>query len=122
VLLAFGIPTLVAVLAVQPPVHLETCKIEAPVQQLHMGRDIGPTVTGGHELHVRFTNDGNQPITRIVFALNDGRTVADAGTFAPGVTIDQTLDLGPSDDADSGRVESVTFADGTQLASLDHAP
>jgi hypothetical protein len=78
-----------------------------------MGRDIGPTVTGGYELHVRFTNDSNQPITRIVFALNDGSRVTDAGTFAPGVMIDHTFDLVPSD-ADSCSVDSVTFADGAQ--------
>jgi hypothetical protein len=82
-----------------------------------MGRDIGPTVTGGAELHVRFTNDGDQSIKRIVFALNDGRTVADTGTFAPGATIEQTLDLASSD-AQSGRVDSVTFADGTQWSAI----
>lgn len=115
--LAFGIPTLVAALAMQPPVHVETCQVAAPIQQLNMGTDIGPTVTGGYELHVRFTNDRDQTITRIVFALNDGRTVADAGRFAPGATIDQTFDLAPTD-ADSGSVNSVTFADGTQWRAI----
>ena len=128
-LLAFGIPTLVAALSMQPPVDVETLSIAAPMQALHLGRDIGPTVTGDDELHVRFTNDGDQPIKRIVFVLKNGRRVADAGTFAPGVTIDQTLDIGrdtaesDSDDsvtladgdtAESGSVNSVTFADGTQ--------
>jgi hypothetical protein len=110
---AFGIPTLVAALAVQSPVHVATCEISAPIQELNMGTDIGPTVAGRYELHVRFTNDGNQPITRVVFALNDGRTVVDAGTFAPGVTIDHKLDLMPND-ADSCRADSATLADGTQ--------
>src|SRR5713226_5036195 len=97
----------------QAPVHIASSEIVTPIQTLHMGKEIGPTVAGGYELHVRFTNDGNQPITRIVFALNDGSTVVDAGTFAPGVTIDQTLDLARSD-ADSCTIESATFADGTQ--------
>jgi hypothetical protein len=102
----------------QPPVHVETFKVAAPIQQLHTGRDIGPTVTAGEDqLHVRFTNDGDQPIKRVVFVLNDGTTVADVGTFAPGATIDHTFDLGPTD-ADMGSVESVTFADGTQWMSM----
>jgi hypothetical protein len=118
VFLAFGIPTLVAALAMQPPVQVETFKVAAPIQQLHPGRDIGPTVTGdGDQLHVRFKNDGDEPIKRIVFELNDGTMVADVGTFAPGVTIDHTFDLGATD-ADMGSVESVTFADGTHWSSM----
>jgi hypothetical protein len=114
VLLAFGIPTLVAALAMQSaPLHVSTEKVTAPVQELNMGSEIGTTVTGRYQLHVRFTNDGNQPIKRIVFAFDDGSRVVDAGTFAPGVTIDHTLDRTPSD-ADSCNVESATFADGTQ--------
>jgi hypothetical protein len=113
---AFGIPTLVAALAVQSPVHVATCEISAPTQELNLG-DVGPAVfTGGYELHVRFTNGGNQPITRIVFALNDGSTVVDAGTFTPGVTIKHTFDLTPTD-ADSCSVASATFADGTRWSA-----
>jgi hypothetical protein len=110
---AFGIPTLVAALAVQSPVHVETCDIFAPIIDLHMGTDIGTTETGAYNLRVRFANDGNQPITRVVFALNDGRTIVDAGTFAPGVMINHWFDLAPTN-ADSCHVESVTFADGTR--------
>jgi len=106
---------------VQAPVHIASSEIVTPIQTLHMGKEIGPTVAGGYELHVRFTNDGNQPIKRIVFALNDGRTVVDAGNFAPGVTIDHTFDLPPCD-ADSCRVDSATFADGTQWKANGHAP
>jgi hypothetical protein len=64
-------------------------------------------------LHVRFTNGGNQPIRRVVFGLSDGSTVVDAGTFAPGVTIDHTFYLSPTH-ADSCSVASASFADGTQ--------
>jgi hypothetical protein len=96
-----------------PPVHVATSTITAPVQQSNIGSEIGPTVTGRYRLHVRFTNDGNQPIKRIVFVLNDGTRTVDAGTFAPGVTIDHTFARIPSD-ADSCTLESATFADGTQ--------
>jgi Haemolysin-type calcium binding protein related domain len=78
-----------------------------------MGRDIGTTETGGYNLRVQFANAGNQPITRVVFALNNGKTVVDAGTFAPGVMIKHEFDLAPTN-AGSCHVESVTFADGTQ--------
>jgi hypothetical protein len=111
--MAFGIPILVAALAAQSPVHVATCAISAPPQGL--GREyVGTAVfTGDDELHVRFTNRGNQPVTRVVFALSDGSTVVDAGTFAPGVTIDHTFYLTPTD-ADSCSVASATFSDGTE--------
>jgi hypothetical protein len=74
-----------------------------------LGTDIGTTVTGGYNLHVRFADSGNQPIERVVFALNDGSTVVDAGTFSPRVTIDQTFELMPNN-ADGCSVGSATFA------------
>jgi hypothetical protein len=107
-----AIPVLVAALAM-PPVHVATCDISTPTPALNIGTDGVPMAGGGNELHVRFSNDGNQPITRIVFALNGGGTVVDAGTFAPGVTIDHRFDVIPSE-ADSCSVESATFADGTE--------
>ncbi len=118
---AFGIPVLVAALAVQSPVHIATCEISAPSPGLNMGTEIGTMETGGYLLHVRFTNGGNQPITRVVFALNDGSTVVDAGTFAPGMTIDHTFALMPSN-ADSCSVDSATFADGTQWSARTRNP
>jgi hypothetical protein len=81
-----------------------------------LGTDIGTTVTGGYNLHVRFADSGNQPIERVVFALNDGSTVVDAGTFSPRVTIDQTFELMPNN-ADGCSVGSATFADGTQWSA-----
>jgi hypothetical protein len=108
-----GVPVLVAALAMRPPIHIATCDISAPSPALNIGTDGVPTPSGGNELHVRFSNDGNQPITRIVFALNGGSTVVDAGTFAPGATIDHRFDVVPSE-ADSCSVESATYADGTE--------
>jgi hypothetical protein len=81
-----------------------------------LGTDIGTTVTGGYDLHVRFTDGGNQPIKRIVFALSDGTAVVDAGTFSPRVMIDHTFDL-MLNNADACSVGSATFADGTQWSA-----
>jgi hypothetical protein len=117
---AFGIPILVAALAVQSPVHVATCEVSAPTRDLNIGTDIGTTEIGGYQLRVRFTNGGNQPITRIVFALNDGSTVVDDGTFAPGVTIDHTFDLMPNN-GDSCSVDSATLADGAQWSARPSA-
>jgi hypothetical protein len=113
VLPLLGIPAIVLALAAQPPAHLATCELSHSTQHLHLGTDRGTTVTGNNELHVRFTNNANERITHITFALSDGSTVDDDGTFAPGVTINQTFDLTPND-ADSCSVESATFADGTE--------
>jgi hypothetical protein len=110
-----GIPALVAALTVTEPVQLATCAISTPVLNPHMGRDIGTTYDGNYSVHVRFTNTGAEPLTRVVLALNDGRTITDKGTFAPGVTIDQTFDLDPTA-ADACTVASATYADGTQWA------
>ena len=112
--LAVGIPALVAALALEaPPIHVATTTITAPVQQLNVGSEIGLTVTGRYQLHVRFTNESNQPIKRVVFALNDGTRIVDVGTFSQGVMVDHTFDRVP-DDADSCTLVSATFADGTQ--------
>jgi len=113
---AFGIPVLVAALTVHSPIHIATCEISAPIRDLHLGTDIGTTVTGGYNLHVRFADGGNQPIKRVVFALNDESTVVDAGTFSPRVTIDHRFDLMPNN-ADACSVGSATFADGTQWSA-----
>jgi hypothetical protein len=107
-----GIPILVAALEVQSPVDLGSCQIAAPIQQ-QMGDGATGSASGGYELFVRFANAGNQPLKRVVFALNDGSTVVDVGTFTPGVTIDHRLDLAPTNAA-SCHVVSATFADGTQ--------
>jgi hypothetical protein len=111
-----GIPALVAALTVTQPVQLATCEISTPVANPHMGRDIGTTYDGNYSMRVRFTNTGAQPLTRIVFALNDGRTITDTGTFAPGVTIVHTFDLNPTA-ANACTVASATYADGMQWAA-----
>ncbi|HTJ28740.1 MAG TPA: hypothetical protein VMA36_21480 [Candidatus Limnocylindria bacterium] len=109
----FGAPVLAAALSAQAPVKLAACRVTAPVANLHMGRDIGTTYSGDYALHVRFSDVSRRPIKRVVFALNDGSTVTDAGTFSPGVKIRQTLDLSPTN-GDSCDIRSVTFSDGTR--------
>jgi hypothetical protein len=64
-----------------------------------------------------FKNTSNMTATKVVFELNaDGsylKTVADVGTFAPGVTIKRAvLDPSPSADQQVG-VKEVTFSDGS---------
>lgn len=108
-----GIPTVSAAVAWHSPVYVATCQIAGPIEDPHMGTDIGLTTTRRYQLHVRFTNDGDQPVTRVVFGLNDGSMVVDAGDFAPGVTVDHTFDIKP-DDADACNVNSATLADGTR--------
>jgi hypothetical protein len=48
-----------------------------------MGTDIGTTETGGYDLHVRFADNGNKRIKRVVFTLNDGSTVVDTARSRP---------------------------------------
>jgi hypothetical protein len=109
----FGSAALVAALTAEPPVKLTACEVSTPVKHLHMGRDIGTTYSGNYALHVRFSDVGRQPVTRVVFALSDGSKVAVRGTFSPGVSIRKTLELAPTND-DSCAVASVTFANGTR--------
>lgn len=120
---AFGIPVLVAALSPSPtdtaafalhsPVRVAACEVSAPPADLNIGTDGAPAAPGGSALRVRFSNEGTQPIKRVVFALNDGSTIVDAGTFTPGVTIDHEFNIA-GDEANSCSVASVTYADGTQ--------
>jgi hypothetical protein len=102
---------LLVALTTQSPVHVAKCNVWGP--QVSFNDDGVPKSTGGYDLHVRFVNDGTQAIRRIVFALNDGTRVVDAGKFVPGVTIDHLLRTQPNS-ADTCSVASVTFADGTR--------
>jgi hypothetical protein len=52
-----------------------------------MGRDIGTTISGHYELHVRFSDNAAEPIRRVVFELNNGSKIVDVGSFAPDVMI-----------------------------------
>jgi hypothetical protein len=107
-----GIPVHSSAVATQSPVHVGACYIFHPIAALNLGA--GATMgVSPHLLHIQFSNDSSQPITRIVIALNDGRTVVDAGKFAPGVEISHAIDLGPGD-ADSCSIASATFANGSE--------
>lgn len=108
-----GIPFLFVALSANPPVHVIKCVVSRPTMNVHMGTDIGTTESGNYDLHVRFVDRDDEPLTRVVFALNDGARVVDAGKFSPGVVIDHTFRLDPNT-ASSCNVSSATFADGTR--------
>jgi hypothetical protein len=97
------------------PVNLVSCRIVEPVLVPFDGGKGGFQKVGAHALHVRFTNIALEPITKVVFRLNDGSTVSDVGTFLRGVSIDHTLTLRDKK-ATSCAVDSVVLADGTQIA------
>lgn len=97
------------------PVQLRTCDIAQPIVSPQSGDLGGFETIRGYQLHVRFTNVATEPITKVVFALNDGTTVADSGTFSPAVAIDHTIALNASE-ATGCAVQSVVLADGRQLA------
>jgi hypothetical protein len=99
--------------AVGLPVHVAACDFSSPIAALNIGTGAIQMSESPYQLHIRFSNGGDQPITRLVVALNDGSTVVDAGTFAPGVMIDHTFDIAPGE-ADSCSIASATFADGTE--------
>jgi hypothetical protein len=96
------------------PVNVASCQIETPLV-LPLGSGDGPGQTiGRYALHVRFSDTAAQPISKVVFRLNDGTTVSDAGTFSPGVSIDHRLALN-DENATSCTADSAVLADGTQV-------
>ena len=95
------------------PVNVASCAIESPI--IVPSNDGGPQIIGGYALHVRFTNTAAQPLSKVVFRLNDGTTVSDAGTFSPGVSINHKLALNETN-ATSCTAESAILADGTQVS------
>lgn len=107
------VPVMVAALSVQPPVHLASCDIVAPSPALTIGTNGVPAAPEEDELHVRFMNDSEKPIRRVVFELSGGAREVDAGTFAPGVMIDHRFDV-ITQETGSCTVVSATFADGTK--------
>jgi hypothetical protein len=76
------------------PVKLSTCEVWAPIVQQS---DYGSAPIGAYSLHVRFSNETQQPISRVLFVLSDGTKVSDVGTFSPGVTINHQLAINSTD-------------------------
>jgi hypothetical protein len=91
-----------------PPIRLATCEVSTPNT---FQNDNGPTTVGEYTLHVRFSDATSEPISRVLFTLNDGSQVSDVGTFSPGVTINHVLGLS-STDATSCTATIVRFANG----------
>ncbi len=91
-----------------PPVRLATCTVSTPNT---FQNDNGPTTVGEFTLHVRFSDATSEPISRVLFTLNDGTQVSDVGTFSPGVVINHVLELS-STDATSCTATIVRFANG----------
>lgn len=128
-MVAFGIPVLLTALSTQSttvtatlslpsPVRVAACDVLTPPPDLFIGTHGVPAAPEVTMLHVRFSNEGTQPIKRVIFTLNDGSTVVDTGTFTPRVTIDHNFDIA-ADEASSCSVASVTYADGTQWVADD---
>ena len=114
---------LAAVTATLPalPVQVETCDILQPVVAPQSGELGGFDTIRGYKLHVRFTDVAAEPITTLVFGLNDGTKVTDAGTFSPRIPIDQTIDLDASD-ATGCAPQSVILSDGSRLSVAPYIP
>jgi hypothetical protein len=96
------------------PVKLSTCEVSAPTVQQS---DNGSTTIGAYSLHVRFSNETQQPISRVLFVLSDGTKVSDVGIFSPGVTINHLLAIKSTDAAYCSATE-VEFAAGVSHATL----
>jgi hypothetical protein len=105
--------SLIGLTAVQP-VKVATCEVSTPVTAQE--NDGSPITFGGFALHVRFSNASEQPISRVIFTLNDGTRVSDVGIFSPGITINHALGL-KSTSAASCSVTAVDFSDGTTWAA-----
>jgi hypothetical protein len=97
-------------LASVAPIDLASCETSKPITVSSNGD--GSTTAGASALHVRFSDAGAEPISRVTFTLDDGATVNDVGTFSPGITIDHNLRLAGTA-VTSCVVSAVTFADGT---------
>jgi hypothetical protein len=96
-------------LSSMPPVRLATCQV---LTSTTLQSDSGPTTVGIYSLHVRFADTTPEPISRVIFTLDDGSQVSDVGTFSPGVAINHDLDLS-STQATSCAISMVQFVDGT---------
>jgi hypothetical protein len=101
------------------PVTVASCQISDPVRVPSDAGLGGFETIGAPQLHVRFSDTASEPISRIVFRLNDGTTVSDVGNFSPGVSIDHTLPLKDSN-ATSCAVDAVLLTDGTQISLAMH--
>ena len=102
-------------LASAAPIQLASCEVSKPVA-VWSNNDDPITVGGASAVHVRFSDVATEPISRVIFTLDDGATVNDVGTFGPGVAINHNLRLA-STTATSCVVSAVTFADGTTWAA-----
>jgi hypothetical protein len=98
------------------PVALAKCEVLTPFTQQQ--GDGNATVTGNFALHVRFSDTAQQTISRVVFTLDDGTNINDAGTFSPGITINHTMALA-STEATSCAVTAVEFKDGSMWHAYD---
>jgi hypothetical protein len=96
------------------PVSVASCEVLEPVRVPEANDSWFDTV-GRYSLHVRFSDIASEPVSKVIFRLNDGSTVSDVGTFSPGVSIDHTLPLNDMN-ARSCAVDSVVLADGTQIS------
>ncbi len=104
-------------LASVPPIELARCEVSKLVT-VWSNNDDSTGVTAS-ALHVRFSDVAAKTISRVTFALDDGATVGDVGTFSPGVAINHNLRLANTA-ATSCVVSAVTFADGATWGATLH--
>jgi hypothetical protein len=116
-LAVLALPSLLMGVIAEPPVNLAMCSVSQPVAY-QTGNPDSAVLLGPHLLHVRFSAASNKNVTAVIFALNDGTNVVDAGTFSPGATIEHSFLLEPTD-AETCRVSSVTFSDGETWTNDD---
>jgi hypothetical protein len=96
------------------PINVASCRILRPVR-VSEANDSWIDTIRRYALHVRFSDIASEPISKVIFRLDDGTTVGDVGTFSPGVSIDHILPLKDMN-AKSCAVDSVPLADGTQVS------
>ena len=76
--------------------------------------------SGVGSVAVNFKNTSNMAATEVIFALDNGGTQFDTftadGTFAPGVSVEQTFETADDYNASQVKVEEVKFADGSVWA------
>ena len=93
------------------PVQVASCEISTPAFVPQSGDQAGWDQIGNYVLHVRFLNRNAEAVSRVVFQLDNGTTITDAGSFSQNVLIDHRLPLDKTD-ATGCSLYSVQLADG----------
>lgn len=99
------------------PVRIAACSVE-PEYRLDNTDGVPTSTILGTQLEIRFVNTASKPLSSVTFGVSEGSgatmQIVDAGTFAPGVSIDHTFRV-PTLYADQANCTTNTaaFADGS---------